>query len=162
MTGRRRKASSIRSIRTLERHNARSSSKASATRRAADCFGPARRPRHARSASRRALLRSSRRLFARPRMVQRRCGGARAGAAKRPAAQLIAIRRPDHRTRDRVPAAATGPARSPGIPCGTIARRGHGRYRTAGCRLLAANAAARQWRCSRPVALRLSAAARRM
>ena len=56
---------------------------------------------------------------------------------------------------------AIGQARSVGVPPPALTkRRGPGRHRAAGCRLLAGNAASRQCRRSRPLTVRLHAPAR--
>ena len=68
----------------------------------------------------------------------------------------------ENRQRDWSIGPAIGQARSVGVPPRALAqRRGPGRHRTAGSRLLAASAAARQCRRSRPVAVRVHATARR-
>ena len=56
---------------------------------------------------------------------------------------------------------AIGQSRPIGVPARALAkRRGRGRHRAAGCRLLAANATAQQCRHPRPIAVRIHATAR--
>ena len=106
----------------------------------------------------RRLLRWS---FGRLGGAQRGRGGPRAGAARGLPAPRLRLPPPQRRQGGRSTGPAIGQTRSPGVPPRALARRrGASRDRTAGSRLLAANAAARQFRCSRAVALCLHAPAR--
>ena len=127
---------------------------------ALECFSPAQRPCHPRSAGGRKTLRQLRRLFGRAGNVQRGRRGARAGSADRSAARLVGGQPSQHRQGDAPPGAAVGQARPAGIPA-AARTQGSGRHRAAGRRLLAHDAAAPRRRRARAVAIRLPAAARR-
>ena len=142
---------------------ARSRNKARATGwRRRTVVRPARRSRRARSARGRKHRRLLRWPFGRPGKVQRRRGGSRAGPAHGSAARLVCVRRRGASTRKFICWSGDWP----GTVCWSTASgarataRTTGRHRAAGSRLLAANAAARQCRRSRPVAVRVHAAAR--
>ena len=107
-------------------------------------FRPAQRPCHTRSAGGRKHRRLLRRLFrsgwersARaPRIARRSC----APVCRSPRSRRAS---PDHRPGDRLAGPAIGQARSAGVSPPAVAQRGPGRHRTAGRRLLAGDAAAR-------------------
>ena len=86
-----------------------------------DCFRPARRSRHARSARGRKDHRPLRRLFGRLGNVQRRRRGSRAGSAHRSAARLVRVRRPQPSTRRSIGWSGDWP----GTACWSTASRRH-------------------------------------
>ena len=141
---------------------ARSRNKAEGDGLRRNCFRPAQRSRHARSASRTeksspastAIRSAWERSAPAPRIARRTC----APACRSPRS------RPDGANIDKEIDLLVRRLARRGLLEYRLRRlaqrRGPGRHRTAGCRLLAANAAARQRRRSRPVAVRVYAAAR--